>query len=199
MEALMKRCCWALLLLLVMSVAQAAPGDKGVAVSGPADHDIPAWTLRTNAPDGWTQDCCMYAKAIGVNLVLYKGEWTGEPDRVMVLNVWPSKLSSLEAELQDDRHHYLERDPAGKVSDFALDNKTVPCRGVLYEGKDHKDDAVVFCDPGLATGIRFSWSMTLAHDDPQKQDLLALFRRVAEQSQYLKQAAGKAGAAKAQR
>ena len=57
----------------------------------------------------------MYAKAIGVNLVMYKGEWTGEPERVMVLNVWNAKLSSLEAELQDDRHHYLERDPAGKV------------------------------------------------------------------------------------
>ena len=140
----------------------------------------------------------MYAKAIGVNLVLYKGEWTGEPDRVMVLNVWPSKLSSLEAEVQDDRHHYLSRDAGGKASEFALNNTAMPCRGVLYEGTDHKDDAVVFCDPGLATGIRFSWSMTLAHGDAQKQDLLAMFRHVAEQSRYMVNRSGKDGAAKTQ-
>jgi hypothetical protein len=195
----MKRGCLALLLLLVMSVAQAASsGDKGVMVYGQADHDVPGWAILTDLPDGWTQDCCMYAKAIGVNLVLYKGEWTGEPDRVMVLNVWPSKLSSLEAELQDDRHHYLDRDPKGKVSELAVANKSMTCRGVLYEGTDHKDDAVVFCDPGLATGIRLSWSMTLAHDDAQKQDLLLLFRHVAGQSLYMKQGAGKTGAAKTQ-
>jgi hypothetical protein len=195
----MKRWCWGLLLLLVMSVAQAASaGDKGVMVYGQADRGVPGWAILADLPDGWTQDCCMYAKAIGVNLVLYKGEWTGEPDRVMVLNVWPSKLSSLEAELQDDRHHYLDRDPKGKVSELAVDNKSMACRGVLYEGTDHKDDAVVFCDPGLATGIRFSWSMTLAHDDAQRQDLLALFRQVAGQSQYMKQAAGRQGASKTQ-
>ncbi|ULU26710.1 hypothetical protein [Dyella terrae] len=195
----MKRWCFALLLLLVMSAVQAAsPGDKSVMVYGQADRDVPGWAILTDLPDGWTQDCCMYAKAIGVNLVLYKGEWTGEPDRVMVLNVWPSKLSSLEAELQDDRHHYLDRDPKGKVSELAVDNKSMTCRGVLYEGTDHKDDAVVFCDPGLATDIRLSWSMTLAHDDAQKQDLLSLFRRVAGQSLYMKQGAGKQGAAKTQ-
>jgi hypothetical protein len=198
MEAVMKRWCWGLVLLVLVSVAQAAPADKEATVSGAADRDVPAWTLRAPTPDGWTQDCCMYAKAIGVNLVMYKGEWTGEPERVMVLNVWNAKLSSLAAELQDDRHHYLERDPAGKASVFAVDNKTVNCRGVLFEGSDHKDDAVVFCDPGLASGIRFSWSMTLAHDDAQKADLLALFRRVAEQSQYIKQASAGQGAAKTQ-
>lgn len=195
----MKRWCLGLVLLLVMSMAQAAaPGDKGVMVYGQADGDVPGWAILTDLPDGWTQDCCMYAKAIGVNLVLYKGEWTGEPDRVMVLNVWPSKLSSLEAELQDDRHHYLDRDPKGKVSELAVDNKSMTCRGVLYEGTDHKDDAVVFCDPGLATGIRFSWSMALAHDDAQKLDLLTLFRRVAGQSHYMKQAAARQGATKPQ-
>jgi hypothetical protein len=198
MEAVMKRCCWGLLLLLLVSVAQAVPVDNVATVSGAADRDIPAWTLRAPTPDGWTQDCCMYAKAIGVNLVMYKGEWTGEPERVIVLNVWNAKLSSLEAELQDDRHRYLERDPAGKASVFAVDNKTVNCRGVLFEGSDHKDDAVVFCDPGLASGIRFSWSLTLAHDDAQKADLLALFRHVAEQSQYTGQASAGQAAAKMQ-
>ena len=97
----MKRCCWGLVLLLLVSVAQAAPVDKDATVSGAAEGDVPAWTLRAPTPDGWTQDCCMYAKAIGVNLVMYKGEWTGEPERVMVLNVWNAKLSSLEAELQE--------------------------------------------------------------------------------------------------
>ena len=194
----MKRWCWGLVLLLVMSVAQAATGEKTATVSGPADRDVPGWTIGTDVPDGWTQDCCMYAKAIGVNLVMYQGEWTGDPERVMVLNVWNAKLSSLEAELQDDRHHYLERDPAGKVSVFVVDNTSVNCRGVLLEGSDHKDDAVVFCDPGLASGIRFSWSLTVSHDDAQKADLLALFRHVAEQSRYLRQGMAGQGAARTQ-
>ena len=194
----MKRWCWGLVLLLLASMAQAAPVEKDAIVSGVADRDIPAWTLRAPTPDGWTQDCCMYAKAIGVNLVMYKGEWTGDPERVVVLNVWNAKLSSLEAELQEDRHHYLERDPAGKVSVFTVDNTSVNCRGVLFEGSDHKDDAVVFCDPGLASGIRFSWSLTLAHEDAQKADLLALFRHVAEQSRYLRQGMAGQGAARTQ-
>ncbi len=177
---------WCLLLMGFAIAAHAANenGQKTVVVQGKQDRDVPAWTLRTGQPDGWTQDCCMYAQAIGVNLVLYKGEWTGDPERVMVLNVWPSKLSSLEAEVQDDRHRYLNRDPAGKAGVFALGNTAMPCRGVLYEGTDHKDDVVVFCDPGLATGIRLSWSMTLAHDDANKSELLAAFRRVVEQSRY---------------
>ncbi|AHX15743.1 hypothetical protein CH75_22785 [Dyella jiangningensis] len=171
-----------------MSGANAAENDKGrgVMVYGKADRDVPGWAILADLPDGWTGDCCMYAKAIGVNLVLYKGEWTGEPERVMVLNVWPSKLSSLEAEMQDDRHHYLERDAKAKVGALVFDNKSMACRGVLYEGTDHKDDAVAFCDPGLSTGVRLSWSMTLAHDDPQKSQLLDLFSLVVGQSKYLK-------------
>lgn len=182
----MKRGCWVFVLLLLSFALQAAgaANDKAVLVSGKADGDVPAWAIHTVLPEGWTQDCCVYASAIGVNEVLYKGEWTGEPDRVMVLNVWPSKLSSLEAEVQDDRHRYLDRDPGGKAGVFALDNKALACRGVVYEGTDHKDDVVVFCDPGLAAGIRFSWSMTLAHDDKDKDPLLALFRQVVEQSRY---------------
>ncbi|WP_019465833.1 hypothetical protein [Dyella japonica] len=178
-----------LFLLGLLSVAAHAVGDdsgRGVMAYGKADRDVPGWAITTDLPDGWTRDCCMYAKAIGVNLVLYQGEWTGDPERVMVLNVWPSKLSSLEAELQDDRHHYLGRDPAAKVGAIAIDNKSMTCRGVHYEGADHKDDLVVFCDPGLATGVRLSWSMTLAHDDPRKAELIALFQRVVDQSKYLK-------------
>ena len=170
--------------LLAVAGAAGAADSRVVQVAGKADGDIPGWTLTTVLPDGWTQDCCVYASAIGVTEVLYKGEWTGEPDRVMVLNVWPSKLSSLEAEVQDDRHRYLARDPGGKAGEFAVDNRGVACRGVLYEGADRKDDVVVFCDPGLASGIRFSWSMALAHEEAGKPALLALFRRVAEQSRY---------------
>jgi site-specific DNA-adenine methylase len=69
---------------------------------------------------------------------------------------------------------------------------------VSYEGTDHKDDVVVFCDPGLASGIRFSWSMTLAHDDKQKDELLALFRRVVEQSSYTVTRVAASAAAKTQ-
>jgi len=187
---------WVLLLVLLSTLGHAGGVDKdrSVMVFGKADGDVPGWSVVTDRPDGWTQDCCMYAKAIGVNLVLYQGEWTGEPERVMVLNVWPSKLSSLEAELQDDRHHYLARDPSAKVETLGVDNKFMACRGVHFEGTDHKDDLVVFCDPGLATGIRFSWSMTLAHDDPNKAELMAAFQGVVEHAKYLKyteQAGGK--------
>ncbi|WP_109123903.1 hypothetical protein [Dyella sp. C11] len=183
----MKRWFGLLLFALISMSSHAADGkDQGVMVYGKADKDVPGWSILTDLPTGWTQDCCMYAKAIGVNLVLYKGEWTGDPERVMVLNVWPSKLSSLEAELQDDRHHYLARDAAAKVDVLAIDNKNMACRGVHYAGTDHKDDLVVFCDPGLATGVRLSWSMTLAHDDPQQADLIAAFQHVVEQSKYLK-------------
>jgi len=162
--------------------------DRGVMVYGKADRDVPGWAIQTDLPDGWTGDCCMYAKAIGVNFVMYKGDWTGDPERVVVLNVWPSKLSSLEAELQDDRHHYLDRDPKAKVDALAIHNKGMTCRGVHYQGTDRKDDLVVFCDPGLAAGIRLSWSMTLVHDDPQMADLSAMFQRVAAQSKYLRYA-----------
>lgn len=177
---------WCLAAAGLLCVAQGASAAdaKAVQVASKADRDIPGWTLRTVLPEGWTQDCCVYASAIGVNEVLYKGEWTGEPERVMVLNVWPSKLSSLEAEVQDDRHRYLARDPGGKAGVFEIDNQAVSCRGVLYEGTDRKDDVVVFCDPGLASGIRFSWSMALAHDEGDKAVLLGLFRRVAEQTGY---------------
>jgi hypothetical protein len=182
MEAVMKR--WWVWLLLVFSPAICHA--DGVLVWGAADKEIPAWAVSTQVPDDWTDDCCMYAKAIGVNLVLYQGEWTGEPERVMVLNVWTSKLSSLEAELQDDRHRYLGRDPAAKAQVLAVNNSSMPCRGVHYQGSDHKDDLVAFCDPGLATGIRLSWSMSLAHDDPKMSGLVASFQRVVEQSAYLK-------------
>ncbi|WP_130619846.1 hypothetical protein [Dyella amyloliquefaciens] len=186
------------LVLLWMSAQGAFAADAAqVVINGKADRDVPAWTIRTVLPAGWTQDCCLYAQGIGVNEVLYKGEWTGEPDRVMVLNVWPSKLSSLEAEVQDDRHHYLARDPHGKAGVFELDNKALACRGLLYEGTDHKDDVVVFCDPGLASGIRLSWSMAFAHDEPGKDALLALFRQVVEQSRYAVNSTGHADAAKA--
>ncbi|RAO76788.1 hypothetical protein [Dyella jiangningensis] len=195
----MKRwvCLLSLLMLWIGAHGVRAADAVPVMVYGKADRDVPAWTIRTVLPAGWTQDCCLYAQGIGVNEVLYKGEWTGEPDRVMVLNVWPSKLSSLEAEVQDDRHHYLDRDPRGKAGVFELGNKAMACRGVLYEGTDHKDDVVVFCDPGLASGIRFSWSMAFAHDEQGKDELLTLFRQVAEQSRYAVSSATRVDAAKA--
>jgi hypothetical protein len=186
MEAVMKRLLGLISLFLLTCAAHAAgvDNDKAVLVYGKLDGAAQGWALHTEQPDGWTQDCCVYAKAIGVNLVLYKGEWTGEPDRVMVLNVWPSTLATLDAELQEDRKHYLQLDPAGKVSAFPVVNAGMPCQGVLYQGNDHKDDAVVFCDPGKASGIRLSWSITLAHDDAGRQDVLSLFKRVVEQSRY---------------
>jgi len=184
----MKRLLMFVLIAMASFAAHAADAgkDQGVMVFGKTDGDVLGWSVLTDLPEGWTKDCCLYAKAIGVNLVMYQGDWTGKPERVMVLNVWPSKLSSLEAELQDDRHHYLDRDAKAKVSELHVDNKFMTCRGMHFEGTDHEDDLVVFCDPGLATGIRFSWSMTVAHDDPQMATLAASFQRVVEQSKYMK-------------
>ncbi|WP_266158907.1 hypothetical protein [Dyella silvatica] len=179
-----------------VQAGDAATGG-GVIVYGKADGKAPGWAISTALPSGWTQDCCQYAAAIGVNLVLYRGEWTGEPERVMLLNVWPQKLASLDAEWQDDQKSYLKRDPKAKVSTFPVHNGAMACHGLLFQGSDHKDDAVVFCDPGKATGVRLSWSMTLAAADPTRQDVLTLFSQVVEQSRYMKYESKPAAPAKA--
>jgi hypothetical protein len=179
-------CC---ILLTIAAFAQAAVPDHDparVAASGKPDGAIPGWTISTSAPTGWTADCCAYAKAIGVDFVIYQGDWTGEPDRVMVLNVWPRKLPTLAAEWQADQKHYLQHDPLARVATFPVSNPAMDCHGLLYQGTDHIDDAVVFCDPGKAAGIRFSWSMTVAAGDPQRQSVTALFQKVIAQSSYMK-------------
>ena len=177
------------MLLAIAAIAQAvtpAHDPARVAASGKPDGAIPGWSISTIAPQGWTADCCTYAKAIGVDFVIYQGDWTGEPDRVMVLNVWPRKLPTLAAEWQADQKHYLEHDPLAKVVEFPVSNPAMPCHGLLYQGTDHIDDAVVFCDPGKPSGIRFSWSMTVAAGDAQRENVTALFQKVIAQSSYMK-------------
>ncbi|WP_158880337.1 hypothetical protein [Rhodanobacter sp. L36] len=169
--------------LLAFSAMAATPG-KPASVSAPRDGITPGWKVSTSAPSGWTADCCTYAKAIGVNFVIYQGEWTGEPNRVMVLNVWPRKLPSLTAEWQADQKHYLQHDPLAKVVTVALPHTPMPCHGLLYQGTDHIDDIVVFCDPGKRSGVRLSWSMTVAANDPRRQEVTALFQQVVEASSY---------------
>ncbi len=171
---------------LLSTVAWQARAD-GVIAYGKADDTSPGWAISTDVPKDWTADCCQYARAIGVNLVIYRGEWTGEPDQVIVLNVWPRKLPSLDAESQDDRKHYLQRDPAAKFQPFDVHaSKPMACQGSIYQGTDHVDDVVVFCDPGEATGIRLSWSMTLAAHTSNREQVLGQFRNVVEQGRYMK-------------
>jgi hypothetical protein len=172
------------MLMVAGAAMAAAPADTSVQAQGAADGNVPAWTISTAAPTGWTRDCCTYAKAIGVNYVLYQGEWTGKPERVMVLNVWPSKLATLDDELNDDRKHYLQNDPKGSATAFTVSNPHMACRGVLYAGSDHLDDVVVFCDPGKQAAIRYSWSMTVAAADPTRAQLLDAFKHVVERSSY---------------
>ena len=173
------------LVMFVTGVSMAAqPSINLVDAHGAVDGKAPGWTIHSIAPDGWTKDCCTYASAIGVNYVIYQGDWTGKPDRVIVLNVWPSKLPSLDAELQDDRKHYAQVDPAGKVAAYPIKNPAMTCQGVMYAGSDHVNDVVVFCDPGKAAGIRFSWSMTTGQGDPQSQAALDAFKQVVEHSTY---------------
>ena len=186
----MKHLLLGLVLLSIAAVARSAVpalhDPVRVEASGKADGSIPGWTISTSPPIGWTADCCTYAKAIGVDLVIYQGDWTGEPDRVMVLNVWPRKLPTLAAEWQADQQHYLQHDPRAKVAAFPVSHPTMECHGLLYQGTDDIDDAVVFCDPGKASGIRYSWSMTVAAGDTQRQRVIGLFQQVIEKSVYAK-------------
>lgn len=175
-----------LALLAVTALAHAGAQPNDVLAQGARDGDVPAWAIAVDTPTGWTRDCCMYAKAIGVNAVLYQGDWTGKPQRVMVLNVWPRKLPTLEAEWQADRKHYLQLDPTAKVSGFPIQHAAMPCEATVYQGTDHVDDVVVFCDPGEATGIRLSWSMTFDDNDPTRRALLDDFMRVVVASRYMR-------------
>lgn len=172
------------LALLAPLTAIAATANDDLLAHGVRDGKAPAWAVDVASPPGWTRDCCTYARAIGVDAVLYQGEWSGNPERVMVLNVWPRKLATLADELTTDRKQYLQRDPAGKATAITLHNPHMPCAGVVYEGSDHVDDAVVFCDPGVASGIRLSWSMSFADGDATRKPLLDAFMRVATDARY---------------
>lgn len=178
---------FAFALVLLASFATHADDGLGdtIMVYGQPDQSTPGWAIITGIPQGWRADCCTYAQAIGVNLLLYRGDWTGEPDRVIVLNVWPGRLPSLEAELKADRKRYLARDPAAKAGSFPVRHRTMQCTATIYQGTDHVDDAVVFCDPGKATGIRLSWSMSFADSDPTRQALLDNFMRVVVAARYM--------------
>lgn len=176
-----------LLLVLLLGTLStfAYANDASVMVSGKSGDGAPGWSIMTLLPSGWNKDCCTYAATISANLVLYQGAWTGKPERVMVLNVWPAKLPTLEAELQDDRQHYLQSDARGKASAFPLTHpRAIACQGVLYQGSDHIDDMVVFCDPGKQSGIRYSWSMTVSATDPNRQGLIDTFKQVVQGSVY---------------
>lgn len=181
----MMKCMLALAMLLPCAFSASATGaGDDVLAHGVRDGNAPAWAIAVASPPGWTRDCCTYAKAIGVDAVLYQGEWTGKPERVMVLNVWPRKLATLADEVAADRKQYLQRDAAAKATEITVRNPHMSCRGIVYEGSDHIDDAVVFCDPGQASGIRLSWSMSFADDDAARRPLLDAFMQVATDSRY---------------
>jgi hypothetical protein len=181
---------WRALLMLglfvsAMLVKAATPPDNLLA-HGARDGDAPAWAIAVASPAGWTRDCCTYASAIGVDAVLYQGQWTGKPQRVMVLNVSPRKLPTLAEEVQADRKHFLQSDPSAKVTNLAVQHRTMPCEATVYQGSDHVDDVVVFCDPGKDSGIRMSWSMTFDDGDPMRRALLDDFMQVVAASRYVR-------------
>ncbi len=183
----MKRAWPLLAACLFAALAQAAPADN-VLARGARSGDAPAWAISVTTPTGWTRDCCTYARAISVDAVLYQGEWSGNPQRVMVLNVSPRKLPTLAAEVQADRQRYLQHDPAGKVSGFAMQQRSMPCEASVYRGSDHVDDVVVFCDPGAASGVRLSWSMAFDAADSSRQALLDDFMRVVVATRWTRDA-----------
>lgn len=177
----------ALVLLALCLCAGAAPAMAAASdllAHGARDGAAPAWAIDAASPPGWTRDCCTYAQAIGVNAVLYQGDWSGKPQRVMVLNVWPRKLPTLAAEVQADRKHYRQADPTAKVTAIVVHNPAMPCAATVYQGTDHVDDVVVFCDPGHASGIRLSWSISFDDGDPTQRALLDDFMRVVVAARY---------------
>lgn len=182
----MHRTALILLLCVFSGLAQAATPVGNVLAQGVRDGKAPAWAISVASPTGWTRDCCMYAKAIGVDAVLYQGEWTGKPQRVMVLNVTPRKLPTLAAEIEVDRRHFLQTDSAAKVTGFTVQHRTMPCEATVYQGSDRVDDVVVFCDPGKDSGIRLSWSMTFDDGDPSRRALLDDFMQVVVASRYVR-------------
>jgi hypothetical protein len=184
-QAIMRRLL--LLMLLLCSFAACAQGNApadGVIAQGARDGDAPAWAIAAATPPGWTRDCCMYARAIGVDAVLYQGEWSGKPQRVMVLNVWPRKLATLADEVDADRARYRRLDPKGKVGTVTVRHPAMPCQASVYQGSDHVDDVLVFCDPGATSGVRLSWSMSFDDGDPARRTLLDDFMRVVVASRY---------------
>ncbi|MEP7185728.1 MAG: hypothetical protein ABI767_07810 [Rhodanobacter sp.] len=173
-----------LMLTSCFAVAHAATPTDEVLAHGAADAGAPAWAVAVSTPAGWTRDCCTYARSIGVDAVLYQGTWSGTPQRVMVLNVTARKLPTLAAEVQADRQRYRQRDPRGEVDGFKVRNPSMPCEATVYQGSDHIDDVVVFCDPGKASGVRLSWSMAMDAGDPTRRALLDDFMRTVVASRY---------------
>jgi hypothetical protein len=174
---------------LGMTSVQVAAKDQPLLAHGAADAGAPAWAVVVSTPAGWTRDCCTYARVIGADAVLYQGEWSGKPQRVMVLNVTERKLPTLAAEVQADRKRYQQRDPHGRVGGFSVRNPAMPCQASVYQGSDHIDDVVVFCDPGKASGVRLSWSMAVDADDASRRALFDDFMRVVVASRYQRYAA----------
>jgi hypothetical protein len=187
-ETVSRRIRLALVLCAFATLAQAADRGDDVLARGARDGNAPAWAISVATPAGWTRDCCTYARAIGVNAVLYQGEWSGKPQRVMVLNVWPRKLATLADEVQAGRKRYLQHDPAGKTATFAVRHRAMPCEASVYQGSDHIDDVLVFCDPGAASGVRLSWSMTIDANDATRRALLDDFMQVVVATRWTKDA-----------
>lgn len=165
--------------------ADSGPGG-GALAHGARDGDAPAWAVTVDAPSGWIRDCCTYARAIGVDAVLYQGEWSGKPQRVIVLNVTSRKLTNLADEVRADRRRYRQLDPAAKLTPLTVRHRTMPCQATTYQGSDHIDDVVVLCDPGKASGVRLSWSVSFDDGDPSRCALLDDFMRVVLTSRYLR-------------
>ena len=168
----------AILALLLAGGMLGRAGATELLVHTPPDGKLPGWSMRAPVPPGWTGDCCNYARGIGVDAVIYHGEWTGDPQRVIVLDSWAAKLPTLAAEIAADTKAYVARDPHASTQPWPLPAMPARCQGVLHHGSDHVDDVVVFCDPGKAAGVRYSWSMAVQAGDPARASLLASFGRV---------------------
>ncbi len=169
------------------AAVQSSPPPANLLAHGARDGDAPAWAITVASPAGWTRDCCVYASAIGVDAVLYQGAVDRRSrKRVMVLNVSPRKLPTLAEEVQADRKHFLQSDPTAKITDLAVQHKAMPCEATVYQGSDHVNDVVVFCDPGQTSGVRVSWSMTFDDGDPMRRALLDDFMQVVVASRYVR-------------
>lgn len=198
MSAWLRACrsCVIAVVLLGLACASAAmadpPAGHTVIAYGRAGKHLPGWSLASSLPKGWTSDCCDHARWVGVPLVLYRGDWTGKPEGVIVLNVWLADGKALRADVAEDRRKYLKRDAAATTAPLAFDTpRGMACRGLAYHGSDRVDDAVVFCDPGKHTGIHYSWSIGVSRANPERARLLADFRQVVADTVYTRYIPGK--------
>ena len=147
-------------LACVASSAAAQSTGSGTIVYGGDPSD--GWAFTVSAPPGWKLDCCERTQDLDANLLVFPENWNGkDPDRVMVLTVWPKERADVDADWQADAIDYFAHFPGLTSITYDTQVQDAACVSASYSSADHISDHVVFCDPGSDWHYRFAWSMSL--------------------------------------